>query len=101
MSGQKTRAWKARQMICAAASVISYAALTTSLAAQQNAKEQSSTARDARAQEQSRRSVSLPHIEVRRAKPQPRRRVTAVTPAPAPAVPPPAVQAQRGTEPIK
>jgi outer membrane receptor protein involved in Fe transport len=78
--------------------MISYAALTTSLAAQEQTKV-SPAARDARAQAQPDQSVSLPHIDVRRAKPQPRRRV-AVRPAPAPAAPRPVVQAERGTGPV-
>ncbi|WP_068014356.1 TonB-dependent siderophore receptor [Rhodoplanes sp. Z2-YC6860] len=80
--------------------MISYAALTTSLAAQQQAKV-SPAARDARAQAQSDQSVSLPRINVHRAKPQPRRRV-AVRPAPAPppAAPRPVVQGERGTGPV-
>jgi iron complex outermembrane receptor protein len=96
MSGQKNRAWKARPVICAAASMISYAALTTALAAQESAKEE--PARDARAQAQSEQSVSLPRIDVRRAKPQPRRRVAA--PRPALAVPSPVIQVARGTGPV-
>jgi iron complex outermembrane recepter protein len=93
MSGQKIRAWRARQMICAAVSVVSYAALTTSLAAQENL---SAAARNARAQD----AVSLPRMEVRRAKPQPRRRATVARPAPAPAVPRPLVQAGSSAGPV-
>ena len=102
MSGQKTRVWKARPIICAAVSLISYAALMTSLAAQEKAKEKlGGTARDARAQAQSQQSVSLPRIDVRRAKPQPRRRVAAPPRStPAPAAPRPVIQANR-TEPIR
>lgn len=89
-------------MICAAASMISYAALTTSLAAQESAPEKpqekpSSTAPDARPQQQ---SQQLPRIDVRRAKPQPRRRVAAPQPAPATAAPRPLVQAGSGAGPI-
>src|SRR3954471_20225782 len=108
MSGQKIRAWKARPVICAAVSMISYAALTTGLAAQERAQEKpqenpqdkpSSTAPEVRPQ-QSQQSVALPHTEVRRPKPQPRRRVTAASSASAPAAPP-VVQAERGTGPVR
>jgi len=81
--------------------MISYVALTTSLTAQESAQQKpSSTARDARAQSQSEQSVSLPRMEVRRAKPQPRRRATVARTAPSSAVPRPVVQAERGTGPV-
>src|ERR1700755_601664 len=96
MSGQRTRVWNARQVICAAVSMISYAALTTSLAAQQQDKA-TTPAREPRAQD----SVSLRIFVAGRPKPQPRRRV-AVRPAPAPppAAPRPVVQGERGTGPV-
>jgi iron complex outermembrane recepter protein len=82
-------AWNARRLIAAALCVVSYAAMSTSIAAQEQ--EKSKAARDARAQGES----ALPRIVVRSPKPRPARRAAA-RPAPVPVAP----QPERGTGPV-
>jgi iron complex outermembrane receptor protein len=86
--------WNLRGLIAAALCVVSYAAMNTSLAAQEQ--EKSKAARDARAQGE----TALPRIVVRSPKPRPARRAAATRPAPAPVTPQPVVQAERGTGPV-